>query len=91
MKKLVNIGNTLADKACEAIREAIVTLKFKPGQFIYETQIANMLGVSRTPIREAIKQLKMREMVEISPSKGYFNCADINEKSRRSAFYKEKS
>lgn len=60
----------MADKACGAIRHAIVTLEFKPGQFIYETQIANMLGVSRTPIREAFKQLESRGMVEIHPQKG---------------------
>ncbi len=61
---------TLADKAYKEIRKAIVTLDLKPGQLIYETEIANELNVSRTPVREAFRQLREDQMVEVLPQKG---------------------
>lgn len=61
---------TLADKAYQSIRDAIVTLELKPGQFIYENEIAGALGVSRTPVREAFRQLMLHGIIEVLPQKG---------------------
>lgn len=70
MKQITKVRETLADKAYQTIIDAVVTLEFKPGQFIYETEIANLLGVSRTPVREAFSRLKSEEMIEIFSQKG---------------------
>lgn len=61
---------TLAEMAYEQLRKSIVTLELHPGQMIYETEIAEALKVSRTPVREAIMLLKNEEMVNILPQKG---------------------
>ena len=61
---------TLAEMAYEQIYNSIIKLVFLPGQMIYETEVAEMLQVSRTPVREAIMLLKSQGMVDILPQKG---------------------
>lgn len=61
---------TLSDKAYREILNAIVTLELKPGQLVYETEIAEALNVSRTPIREAFRLLRQQGLVIVMPQKG---------------------
>lgn len=61
---------TLSEQAYASIREDILTLKLKPGQFIYESELAEMLDMSRTPIREAIRILLTEELIEVLPQRG---------------------
>ena len=56
--------------------------EFKPGERLMEIQLANKLGVSRTPIREAIRKLELEGLVIMIPRKGA-EVADITEKSLR--------
>jgi len=53
-----------------ALREAIVRLQFKPGELLSEKDIAQQLGASRTPVREALIQLSQEGLVEIFPQIG---------------------
>jgi DNA-binding GntR family transcriptional regulator len=53
-----------------AIREAIVTGEYEPGQKLSETALSEHYQVSRTPIREALKQLEREGLVEIIPRVG---------------------
>lgn len=46
-----------------SIREAIILGELKPGERLMEVQLAEKLGVSRTPIREAIRKLGFRVLV----------------------------
>ena len=62
----------LTDLACERIREAIVGGKFKLGEQMSEAQLAQRLGVSKTPVREALLRLKGDGLVEIHPQRGSF-------------------
>jgi DNA-binding GntR family transcriptional regulator len=55
-----------------AIREAIVSGDLKPGDRIVETQWAKDLGVSQSPVREAIRELEMMGLVENIPYQGSF-------------------
>lgn len=70
MEQITNTRVTLADRAYQLIKDAIITLEFKPGQLIFETEIASLLGVSRTPVREALSRLRSEEMIEIFSQKG---------------------
>ena len=47
-------GETVRDYACRVIKENIVTMELKPGSLVSETELAKELGVSRTPVREAL-------------------------------------
>jgi DNA-binding GntR family transcriptional regulator len=62
--------NTLGKAAYAKIREEIITLNFKPGQMLSESELAAALGVSRTPIREAFLNLLQEELLEILPQRG---------------------
>lgn len=52
------------------IRDAILNGRYKPGDALVETRLADELGVSRTPIREAIRQLELEGLVISIPNKG---------------------
>ncbi len=56
--------------------------ELKPGERLMEIQLANKLGVSRTPIREAIRKLELEGLVLMIPRKGA-EVAEITEKSLR--------
>lgn len=52
------------------LRNNIVDLNLKPGEAISENEIANILNVSRTPVREAFAKLVSEELLEVYPQKG---------------------
>lgn len=61
---------SLADKARDTIRKAILEGTFRPGEKLSIEQLAGELGISRTPVREAIKSLENDGIVRILPNKG---------------------
>lgn len=54
------------------MREAIINGDFKPGQRLMEVQLAEQMGVSRTPVREAIRKLELEGLVVMVPRKGAY-------------------
>jgi DNA-binding GntR family transcriptional regulator len=54
----------------DAIKHAILTGELKPGQSLVETDLAGLLGVSKTPVREALKTLAGAGLVTMSPYRG---------------------
>ena len=61
---------TLTDKVYESVREAIVSRRFEPGARITENQISSELGVSKTPVREALVKLAHVGLVEPAGPRG---------------------
>jgi len=61
----------------ECIREAILDGRLKPGERIMEIQLAEKLGVSRTPVREAIRKLELEGLLVMEPRKGAY-VADVS-------------
>ena len=72
----------LRDVVFNTLRQAILTGELKPGERLMEIHLANKLGVSRTPIREAIRKLELEGLVLMIPRKGA-EVAEITEKSLR--------
>lgn len=70
----------LRDVVFNTLRQAILRGELKPGERLMEIQLANKLGVSRTPIREAIRKLELEGLVLMIPRKGA-EVAQITEKS----------
>jgi len=54
----------------EAVKHAILAGELKPGQSLVETELAQVLGVSKTPVREALKTLAGAGLVTMSPYRG---------------------
>ena len=63
---------SLADQAYYAIREWIVTLDLAPGSVVNERELMGRLGVGRTPVREALRDLAREQLVEVFPRRGMF-------------------
>jgi len=61
---------TLHDAVLNQLRDMIIEGALAPGARINEVQVGNLLGVSRTPLREAIKTLTSEGLVEIMPARG---------------------
>lgn len=72
----------LRDVVFHTLRQAILRGELKPGERLMEIQLANKLGVSRTPIREAIRKLELEGLVLMIPRRGA-EVAQITEKSLR--------
>lgn len=64
--------NSLKNVVYDYLYESIVSSKLLPGQVIVEQEISNLLGVSRTPVREALKQLTAERLVRHIPGRGTF-------------------
>ncbi|MGL4362352.1 MAG: GntR family transcriptional regulator [Cellulosilyticaceae bacterium] len=60
----------LRDIVFQTLRKAILTGELEPGERLMETQLGVKLGVSRTPIREAIRKLELEGLVIMVPRKG---------------------
>lgn len=70
----INLDNykPLRDVVFENLRTAILEGNLKAGQRLMEVQLAEQLGVSRTPIREAIRKLELEGLVVMLPRKGAY-------------------
>lgn len=63
---------SLRGKVFQKLREDILSGKYKDGEELREISIGEELGVSRTPVREALRQLELEGLVEIVPNKGAY-------------------
>ncbi|MEU9497266.1 GntR family transcriptional regulator [Streptomyces sp. NPDC048196] len=68
---------SLAERAYRAIRDRLVMLEIRPGAPINEDQLAQALGVGRTPVREALKRLQYERLITTYPRRGTF-ATDVN-------------
>lgn len=65
-----NNRETASDYALRVIRYNIISLNLIPGSLVSENELAKELGISRTPVREALIELSKIKLVEIYPQKG---------------------
>ncbi|WP_455714156.1 GntR family transcriptional regulator [Anaerosporobacter sp.] len=70
LKVTMNEYLPLRDVVFNTLRQAILKGELKPGERLMEIQLADRLGVSRTPIREAIRKLELEGLVIMVPRKG---------------------
>ena len=80
----------LRDVVFQTLRQAILREDLAPGERLMEIPLANKLGVSRTPLREAIRMLEQEGLVVMTPRRGA-QVAGISEKSLRDVLEVRKS
>ncbi|WP_240622126.1 GntR family transcriptional regulator [Achromobacter mucicolens] len=78
-------GRTLAGSAAGSLRERIIQGEFPPGTRLNERALCDLLGVSRTPLREAFRLLAAEGLVQIEPNRGAQVVA-LSEANIREAF-----
>jgi DNA-binding GntR family transcriptional regulator len=71
---------SLEKMAYDAIKEAILTFRFKPGESLVENDLARQLNISKTPVRESMSRLEREGFIVKIPYKGYY----VTEISRQS-------
>jgi DNA-binding GntR family transcriptional regulator len=69
---LLRPRKSLAEEAAEALRELILLEKLRPGTSVPERNLASVLGISRTPLREALRILEHEGLVEYSSTRRPF-------------------
>jgi DNA-binding GntR family transcriptional regulator len=70
MRKNIEKHQTLRESILETIRDAIISGELKPGEKVAEPELAERFGISRTPIREAFRQLETEGYLKVVPRKG---------------------
>ena len=74
---------SLQDKVYDHIKQAILAGEIQPGERLLETHLAQSLGVSRIPVREAIRKLEREGLIVVIPRRGVYassiNARDLDE------------
>ena len=61
---------SLAEQAYELLENRLVTLELAPGSIVSEGLLIDMVGLGRTPVREAMQRLAQQDMIRVMPRKG---------------------
>lgn len=75
----------LREQVAERLRMAIVTGKFRPGTRLIERELCEMMGVSRTSLREALRELQADGLITLVPNKG-MSVSVLTEETARSIY-----
>jgi DNA-binding GntR family transcriptional regulator len=68
----IDRASPIPDQVYRILRQAILSLAMPPGAVIVEKEITERLGISRTPVRDAIRLLADERLVEIRPQSGTY-------------------
>jgi DNA-binding GntR family transcriptional regulator len=64
--------DSVVDRAYERIRALVLDGDLPPGSRLGQVELAERLGISRTPVREALRRLSAENLVEFRPNRGYW-------------------
>ncbi len=64
--------SSLTDQACNLIKDVILKGKYSPNQKLNEAELSNVLGISRSPVREAFQRLAYEGLIKLVPNKGAY-------------------
>lgn len=66
------VGGSAVEKSYRQIQDMVISFAIRPGERINESELSRKLGVSRTPLREALNRLASESFVDFVPAKGFF-------------------
>lgn len=72
-----NGSDSVVDRVYEQLKAMSVSFELKPGERLNEGELAKRLGVSRTPLREALNRLNTEGFLRFTPGKGFF-CRELD-------------
>jgi DNA-binding GntR family transcriptional regulator len=71
------VSDSIVDRVYEQLKAMAVSYQFKPGERLNEGELAKRLGVSRTPLREALNRLNTEGFLRFTPGRGFF-CRELD-------------
>jgi DNA-binding GntR family transcriptional regulator len=89
LASLDEFQGTLAQKTYGSLKQAILSLRLKPGEVLRKPDICQQLGVSRSPVAEALARLAVEGLVDVVPQAGTFVARFSLEEIREGAFLRE--
>lgn len=89
LSPLKNFEGTLSSCVYLSLKEAILTLKYQPGQIMRKRDICEQLGISRSPVSEAVTRLAAEGLVDVVPQAGTFVARFSMREIREGAFLRE--
>lgn len=89
LRPLDDFAGSLSQRVYASLKHAILSLIFRPGEILRKPEICAELGVSRSPVSEAIARLSAEGLVDVVPQAGTFVARFSMEEIRESAFLRE--
>ena len=89
LRPLDAFAGTLAQRTYASLKEAILSLVVRPGEVLRKPEICKALGVSRSPVAEALARLAAEGLVDVVPQAGTFVARFSIEEIREGAFLRE--
>jgi DNA-binding GntR family transcriptional regulator len=89
LMSLDQLSGSLSAKVYLVLKDAILSLAFRPGENMRKGEICDALGVSRSPVSEAIAKLASEGLVDVVPQAGTFVSRFSMEEIREGAFLRE--
>ena len=89
LRPLDGFAGSLAQRVYLSLKDAILTLTFHPGETLRKPEICAELGVSRSPVAEAVARLAAEALVDVIPQAGTFVARFSMQEIREGAFLRE--
>ena len=86
---LDHFSGSLGQRVYQTLREAILSLAYRPGEILRKPEICDALGVSRSPVADAVARLAAEGLVDVVPLAGTFVARFSMEEIREGAFLRE--
>jgi DNA-binding GntR family transcriptional regulator len=89
LARLDDFQGSLAQKVYASLKQAILNLTFRPGELLQKNEICDELGVSRSPVSEAVARLATEGLVDVIPQAGTFVARFSMDEIREGSFLRE--
>lgn len=89
LRPLAEFPGSLANRAYLSLKHAILSLTFRPGEILRKPEICEELGVSRSPVAEAVTRLAAEGLVDVVPQAGTFVARFSMDEIREGAFLRQ--
>lgn len=89
LRPLGDFPGSLGQKVYQTLRQAILSLAYRPGEILRKPEICDALGVSRSPVADAVARLAAEGLVDVVPQAGTFVARFSMQEIREGAFLRE--
>jgi DNA-binding GntR family transcriptional regulator len=89
LRPLSEFSGSLGQRVYQTLRQAILSLDYRPGEILRKPEVCEVLGVSRSPVADAVARLQAEGLVDVVPQAGTFVARFSMQEIREGAFLRE--